>query len=33
MVTPLDGQNHGTINGFAPGITFLSNAAGLREAA
>ncbi len=29
MVTPLDGQPHGTISGFAPNITFLSNAAGL----
>ncbi|MGH3764948.1 MAG: hypothetical protein ACRDTX_07340 [Pseudonocardiaceae bacterium] len=30
MVTPLDGQAHGTISGFAPNITFLSNVAGLQ---
>ncbi len=30
MVTPLDGQMHGTISGFTPGIMFLSNAAGFR---
>ncbi len=28
MVTPLDGQPHGTINGFDPSIKFFSNAAG-----
>ncbi|MGH3870139.1 MAG: hypothetical protein ACRDSR_01270 [Pseudonocardiaceae bacterium] len=28
MVTPLDGQNHGTINGFDPNIRFFSNVAG-----
>lgn len=29
MVTPLDGQAHGTISGFDPNIRFFSNAAGL----
>ncbi len=33
MVTPLDGQAHGTINGFDPSIRFFSNAAGLQETA